>query len=54
MEPEIELGQLFYSSMTEKEDGRKEKSKNEGQRKETTLMKKIASCSINYWALGQD
>lgn len=34
MEPEIELGQLFYSSMPEKENDRREKVEmREGERK---------------------
>lgn len=55
MEPEIELGQLFYSSMPEKENDRREKVEmREGERKKKKktklVIKKIASCSVNRWA----
>ena len=53
MEPEIERGQLFYPSMTEKEDdrrGEKVKMREKGK----MVIKKITFCSINCWTLGQD
>lgn len=48
MEPEIELGCLFYSSIPDKEDKRGE-SRNEGGR-ESKKIKKIVLFLVNCWA----